>query len=377
MPMPARIAAAAVIGVLVHRRCLLRHRPDVPGVATRSDPSPEPIVGAPPARMNGCPFRRLRPRCYRTVACWSRAARTTPVKLDTAELYDPPPAPGQRPVAWPFRASTTPRRCSRNGTVLVIGGDTAGTTEIFDPASGIVVGRPTSYPSTADSMRPSRSTTGRSSSLVATSRTIGDRHGGDLRSGHGVLRSTTDMTGWRASPPTVVLLQDGRVLVTGGFVAPLSNRSAEVFDPTPDVDGHAARHAATGDTSMGPPRCCRAGRRSSLPVGRFARRSVRPGQRDLCRDQPDARQPRRTIRPALLPDGSVLVVGGAPAEGDAAIDLAQRFDPLTGTWSATASMLDPRIERWPCVLADGRLLDGRLQSRRPASEPVRRPSTEL
>ncbi len=89
---------------------------------------------------------------------------------------------------------------------------------------------------------------------------------------------------------TATLLQDGRVLVVGGFDAP---DTAEIFDP------------AT---------------RTWTPVG-------------------STLEPRVLHVAALLFDGTVLVAGGGAL--DCTLDVvpsAETFDPNTGTWTATDSM---------------------------------------
>jgi N-acetylneuraminic acid mutarotase len=47
----------------------------------------------------------------------------------------------------------------------------------------------------------------------------------------------------------------------------------------------------------------------------------------------------------LLPDGKVLVVGGVDSNDDAsakALASAELYDPKTGTWSETGSLIHPR-----------------------------------
>ncbi|MCI0607991.1 MAG: hypothetical protein L0Z71_02880, partial [Anaerolineae bacterium] len=57
---------------------------------------------------------------------------------------------------------------------------------------------------------------------------------------------------------------------------------------------------------------------------------------------------------ALLNDGRVLVAGGLGGSGS--LSSAEVYDPATGTWSATASMINAR-DRFPATrLADGRVL---------------------
>ncbi len=109
-----------------------------------------------------------------------------------------------------------------------------------------------------------------------------------------------------------VLLLDGRVLVTGGHSGDgVGLTFAEVFDPA------TGRWSATG----------------SMHTGRIA---------------PSI---------SLLPDGDVLVVGGAV--GGPTQDTTgsiERYDPATGTWSVDAPMSGPRSGHTATVLEDGAML---------------------
>jgi hypothetical protein len=62
----------------------------------------------------------------------------------------------------------------------------------------------------------------------------------------------------------------------------------------------------------------------------------------------------------LLPDGTVLVAGGAAADATARdatpSSMAWRFDPATGTFSATGRLLQPRWMHGAALMADGRVL---------------------
>jgi len=61
----------------------------------------------------------------------------------------------------------------------------------------------------------------------------------------------------------------------------------------------------------------------------------------------------------LLPDGKVLVAGGVDSDDDAsakALASAELYDPRTGTWSATGSMLHPRAWHTATLLPNGLVL---------------------
>jgi hypothetical protein len=116
------------------------------------------------------------------------------------------------------------------------------------------------------------------------------------------------MTGALENPriqPSGVVLEDGRVLVSGGREPMGAPRlaSAEVYDPV-----------ANGWTSVAP-----------MSVQRLGHSLVR------------------------LPDGSVLAVGGG-------IPAVERFDPRTGAWSAVPAPADAaRVGAGVFVLSNGRV----------------------
>ena len=114
---------------------------------------------------------------------------------------------------------------------------------------------------------------------------------------------------------TTTLLPDGKVLVAGSYINssdPLD--SAELYDPS------SGRWTATGNMNAG-----RGGHTATL-----------------------------------LPDGRVLVVGGAAEdtrlEGGPRSASAELYDPRSGTWSAARSMTEARIGHSATLLPDGSVL---------------------
>jgi hypothetical protein len=65
--------------------------------------------------------------------------------------------------------------------------------------------------------------------------------------------------------------------------------------------------------------------------------------------------PRAYFTSTLLPDGRVLIAGGDELEPPYYAS-AEIYDPHTGTFTRTGSMLEPRAEQYAFLLPDGRVL---------------------
>lgn len=109
------------------------------------------------------------------------------------------------------------------------------------------------------------------------------------------------------SSHTATLLNDGRVLVAGGFDGNQVLASAEVFDTNTN------RWTTVG----------------SLPGTRFGHSAT------------------------LLANGRVLVAGG---DNGATVNTAALFDPATNQWTGTGSMTTPRVFHSAARLLDGRVI---------------------
>ena len=165
------------------------------------------------------------------------------------------------------------------------------------------------------------------------------------------------MHDFRDFPGTTTLLADGRVLVAGGSGTGVrhdpASRGAEVYDPstgqwtetgrmtTAHRSGHTATLLPNGEV---------------LVAGGSAYQ--KPGRVPFPQDRAELYDPltgtwratgRMTVARSghiatLLPDGTVLVVGGIGVNWKT-VGRAEVYDPATGTWARTRRM-QLRMRTW-------------------------------
>ncbi len=164
---------------------------------------------------------------------------------------------------------------------------------------------------------------------------------------------------------TATLLNDGRVLVAGGGQGPdwldgYDNvPGAELFDPvsggfTPA--GRFARQFHTG-TLLPTGKVLLAGGEGLLFTATSESELYDPvtGQFQTTGSLVAAREYHTAT---LLQDGRVLIVGGTRLEDNRWVSLsdAEIYDPVTGTFSLTGSLNDARYEHTATLLPDGKVL---------------------
>lgn len=207
-----------------------------------------------------------------------------------------------------------------DGTVLVTGGrvgyEQVDSAEIFDPVTGA---------STLLAAHMTVTRAGHSAVVLVGGRVL--IYGGrDPRSSGGGGRTEAEIydplsRSFVAAAPTVstrsvtaaVLLQDGRVLISGGDIGGAAEltpmASAEVFNP-----------GTSTFTGTGAPLTARAYHTATL-----------------------------------LPGGDVVIAGGLAQKG-VVLNSAERWSPGTGAFTATATMSTPRVGHTATALGDGRVL---------------------
>ncbi len=241
--------------------------------------------------------------------------------LDSAELYDPDTG------TWSVTGHMSRPRVDHtatllpSGRVLVAGGYTSdappdfgrsGTAEVYDPATG------------------TWSPTG---NMIT------------IRSGH-----------------AATLLQDGRVLVAGGFNTN-NVQSAELYDPA------TGNWSATGNLNFarywhtmtllqdGKVLAARGSDDGDLTSALYSAELYDPlsGTWSVVGDSNGASVFHTAT---LLPSGKVLVTGGNTGGigGDGVLPVSELFDPLTQSWNRTGDLLARRYEHTATLLADGDVL---------------------
>jgi hypothetical protein len=160
---------------------------------------------------------------------------------------------------------------------------------------------------------------------------------------------------------TATLLPDGKVLVAGGYLTGSGGSigevgSAELYDPstgswtatgsmTETREGHTATLLPDGKVLVAGGTERRASAELYDPVS---------GTWSATGDMIEVRTSHTAT---LLPDGKVLVAGGIHSgHGGNALGSAELYDPIQGTWTATASMVTPRLLHTATLLPDGKVL---------------------
>lgn len=172
----------------------------------------------------------------------------------------------------------------------------------------------------------------------------------------GRVREIGQMNSGRAAH-AATLLDDGRVLITGGFqTGGGSLSSAEVFVPSTGkletLDGLSAARASHTATKLPDGRILVAGGYNGdylQSTEIFDPRSARFTQGS------NMSMPRSEHTATVLSDGRVLIVGGVGTGWTFLAD-AEIYDPATGIFTKVGSMSTPRESHTANLLRDGRVL---------------------
>ena len=177
----------------------------------------------------------------------------------------------------------------------------------------------------------------------------------------GTWTFATSMTVAR-SRHTSTVLPDGRVLVVGGLDADnVATTSAELYDPiantwqtAPHISQARSRHTAT---VLVDGRVLIAGGRGANELSLASAEVFDPAS-DAWTSHDNMAIARDIHTATLLDDGRVLVSGGVSVNdrGPFVQKTAEIYDPITGTWTMADHMANARFGHEALLLPDGRVL---------------------
>ena len=162
------------------------------------------------------------------------------------------------------------------------------------------------------------------------------------------------------SGQAAVRLQSGKVLVAGGYTAGDTSgytRTAEVYDPSADAwtdagDMHTARYEPTMTVLEDGRVLVAGGSDDSDPL---ASAEIFDPSTGTFSDAPSMGDARANATATLLKSGKVLVAGGYNnASGD--LSSAELYDPASDSWSATGSLGEARDAATATALPSGDVL---------------------
>jgi hypothetical protein len=392
MTTPIRLAAAAVIGVLAVGGALYLTRPGQPAVggpgpalgasASPSQPAATPIPApaastakASPMALTG-PLGAGRQIHTATLLADGRVVIAggfdfADLPLASASLYDPTTNLSSPTGSMAAARGLDTATLLSDGRVLIAGGGPASwihpgpylaSAELFDPKIGTF--SPTgSMTTTREAQTATRLNDGRV--LIAGGSDVGEHAVASAElydPKTGTFSPTGSMTTARAFH-TATLLADGRVLIAGGNSGSWTGgpifASAEIYNPktgtfsaTGPMTSGRAWHTATllsdGRVLM------TGGVNSGVELATAELYDPKTG---TFTPTGSMKYPRMYQTAVLLSDGRVLVAGGgADYTNGIFLASAELYDPKTGTFSVTGSMIEARTYQTASVLADGRVL---------------------
>lgn len=358
---PQQVAAAQLKPTAVFRQIRL----DVRRLA--SEPGTFVPTAAAPLRARQNPLTALLPDGRVLIA--GGFNYFDPAVGSSAELFDP--ATGRFTATGTmgmgrFAASATPLS---DGRVLLIGGPYHAACEFYDPATGLFTPGPElAQPRVGNGFT---TTTLADGHVLITGGFDFDEEGEDVTLPlvdrfdpvSATFEALPDL-GTPRSGHTATLLADGRVLIAGGYNASFSaDAGAELYDPatgttTPTGSLTIGREGATA-VMLADGRVLIAGGYNAS-AGRHQRTAeiYDPASGTFARTS-DMAIPRYAGTAKLLPDGRVLIAASVTPNavgGGMASDVAEIFDPETGSFSVIERMIEARDYASTILLPDGRVL---------------------
>jgi len=175
----------------------------------------------------------------------------------------------------------------------------------------------------------------------------------------GMFTPTGDMNAHRMWH-TATLMQNGKVLIAGGFGnSPARQSSCEIYDPATGqftLTGNmtTVRHQATA-TLLANGKVLIAGGHGPSSTIATPTELYDPASGTFSATGAMT-QVRAAHSAVLLPDGRVLIAGGTTASTYYATNSAEIYDPASGKFSATGSMNNARVLFTATLIANGKVL---------------------
>jgi N-acetylneuraminic acid mutarotase len=295
-------------------------------------------------------------------------SHTDVVSVDSAELYDPATR------LWTITGSLTQPRSGHtatllpNGKVLVVGGqlgtESAATAELYDPSTG-------NWTRTGDLNTPRTAFT---ATLLASGKVLvagGVDNSDEALASAELYDSSTgtwSLTGdlitarfWHTATP----LEDGTILVAGGSVDDFyqwMTVEAELYDPIAGTWSRAARlywfRALHTATRLQDGRVLVAGgyRFELMDPSSLAEAVLFDPASAAWATVANLNESREGHTATLLPDGEILVVGGFDWSIGRDAMGTELYEPATATWADAGSLSIGRIGHTATLLRDGSVL---------------------
>jgi hypothetical protein len=165
--------------------------------------------------------------------------------------------------------------------------------------------------------------------------------------------------------PAATLLANGKVLIAGGaeWNEPSSAASAELYDPATGAFTSAGPYANSNPRVNADLGFCP--KANLLPDGKVliiwddmdsSAELYDPGADRFSPAGSMIRPPGLTSPATLLTNGKILFAGGEDGETSIGFDSGELYDPATGTSIATGKMTTPRFDHTSTLLPDGTVL---------------------